>query len=409
MSVATQPVLDPPVHGESGLAVKRDERRAAAVACGAHALHDGYTDLIYVMLPIWQREFGLGFAELGLLRALFSGTMAGLQIPSGLIAERLGTAAVLALGTALAGAGYCLAGASAGLGLLTVALFVGGMGASTQHPLASSLIARAFAGPRSMKALGTYNFAGDIGKMVVPAAASLLLLVMSWRPVLALLGALGIAAAVAIFVMTPRYGAEIVSKEAGNVAGAAPGARPRFAFPVLLAIGMLDSATRMGFLLFLPFLLTAKGASVPTVGLALTLVFAGGAAGKLACGLLGARLGVLRTVLLTELATALGIMALGWLPLDAALACLPIIGVALNGTSSVLYGTVPELVTTDRREHAFGVFYTGTIGGGALAPALYGLAGDALGPEQAILVVAAVCLLTLPLAWGLRPSLTTLR
>ena len=96
MSVASQPVLDPPVHGKGGLALKRDERRAAAVGCGAHALHDGYTDLIYVMLPIWQREFGLGFAELGLLRALFSGTMAGLQIPSGLIAERLGTAAARA-------------------------------------------------------------------------------------------------------------------------------------------------------------------------------------------------------------------------------------------------------------------------------------------------------------------------
>jgi hypothetical protein len=46
-----------------------------------------------------------------------------------------------------------------------------------------------------MKALGTYNFAGDIGKMTVPAAASLLLLVMSWRPALALLGAVGFAVA----------------------------------------------------------------------------------------------------------------------------------------------------------------------------------------------------------------------
>ena len=148
------------------------------------------------MLPVWQKEFGLGYAELGLLRGLFSGTMAGFQIPAGLIAERLGAAAVLALGTALAGAGYCLAGASAGFGLLVVALFVGGLGASTQHPLASSLMARAFAGPRSMKALGTYNFAGDIGKMTVPAAASLLLVVMPWRPALALLGALGVVAAV---------------------------------------------------------------------------------------------------------------------------------------------------------------------------------------------------------------------
>ena len=203
MTVAGGQLLDP--HAAN---LKRDERRAAGVACGAHALHDGYTDLIYVMLPVWQKEFGLGYAELGLLRGLFSGTMAGFQIPSGLIAERLGAAAVLAFGTALAGAGYCLAGASAGFGLLMVALFVGGLGASTQHPLASSLMARAFAGPRSMKALGTYNFAGDIGKMTVPAALSLLLVVMPWRPALALLGALGLLAAVAIFLLMPRYGAE---------------------------------------------------------------------------------------------------------------------------------------------------------------------------------------------------------
>ena len=110
-------------------------------------------------------------------------------------------------------------------------------------------------------------------------------------------------------------------------------------------------------------------------------------------------------MLLTELATALGIVAIGPLPLFGALACLPVIGVALNGTSSVLYGTVPELVAPDRREHAFGLFYTGTIGGGAIAPVAYGFAGDAFGPTHAIFIVAVVCLLTLPLAWALRPSL----
>ena len=40
------------------------------VACGAHVLHDGYTDLLYVLLPIWQAQFGLGYAEVGALRAL---------------------------------------------------------------------------------------------------------------------------------------------------------------------------------------------------------------------------------------------------------------------------------------------------------------------------------------------------
>lgn len=74
-------------------ACKREERRAIGGADGAHALHDGYTDLIYVMLPIWQAEFGLGFAALGLMKTVFSGALAGLQIPSGLVAERCGTAA----------------------------------------------------------------------------------------------------------------------------------------------------------------------------------------------------------------------------------------------------------------------------------------------------------------------------
>ena len=401
MSVTSEPVREP-----HALAAKRDERRAAGVACAAHALHDGYTDLIYVMLPVWQKEFGLGYAELGLLRGLFSGTMAGFQIPSGLIAERLGTAPVLALGTALAGTGYCLAGASAGFGLLLVALFVGGLGASAQHPLASSLMARAFAGPRSMKALGTYNFAGDIGKMTVPAAASLLLVAMSWRPALALLGGLGLLAAAAIFVLTPRYGAEIPSQAAHQrAAGGALGARHRFAFPVLLAIGMLDSATRMGFLLFLPFVLTAKGASLPTVGLALTLVFAGGAAGKLICAFVGARIGAVATVWLTEGLTAVGIVALLPLALAPALVLLPVIGIALNGTSSVLYGSVPDLGASSRRARALSVFYTGTIGAGALAPALYGVAGDALGVPTALIVVAAIVLLTLPLSLVLKPAL----
>ena len=48
------------------------------------------------------------------------------------------------------------------------------------------------------------------------------------------------------------------------------------------------------------------------------------------------------------------------------LALLPLIGFALNGTSSVLYGSVPDLVSPARRQRAFGIFYTGTIGSGAI-------------------------------------------
>ncbi len=384
---------------------RAEERRALGVACGAHALHDGYTDLIYVMLPIWQNEFGLGFAVLGLMKTVFSGTLAGFQIPAGFLAERFGAATVLALGTAFAGLGYCLAGFSHGVVMLVAALFVGGLGASTQHPLGSSLIAHAFAGPRSLKALGTYNFAGDIGKMTLPAAASLLLVVLPWREALMLLGVIGLLAAVAIFAAVPRLADVVAAPRKTEGVGSGGSRLSQFGFPLLLSVGVLDSATRMAFLTFLPFLLTSKGASLPTVGLALTLVFAGGATGKLVCAYIGARIGAVATVWLTEAVTALGIVALLPLSLDLALLLLPVVGVALNGTSSVLYGSVPDLVAPARRQRAFGIFYTGTIGAGAISPALYGLLGDAVGVPSALIVVAAAVLLTLPITLALRPAL----
>ncbi len=401
--LATEAASDRPA---DAVASKSEERRAIGVASGAHVLHDGYTDLIYVMLPIWQAEFGLGYAALGLLRTCYSGTMAGLQIPSALLSERLGVPLVLAVGTALSGIGYLVAGASIGFWTLVIALLIGGVGSSTQHPLGSALVARAFAGSRSLKALGTYNFAGDIGKMSVPAAASLMLVLLPWQPTLAIIGALGIASAVLIFGLAPRLPAEAATVSAAANAEAAPvGHGSRLGFPLLLSIGMLDSATRMGFLIFLPFILLAKGAALPTVGLALTLVFAGGAVGKLVCAFIGARIGVIATVCLTEGLTTLGILALLPLPLEAALVVLPVIGIMLNGTSSVLYGSVPELIEPAKRARAFGVFYTGTIGAGAVSPPLYGLVGDSFGVPTALIVVALACLLTLPLAVALRPQL----
>jgi FSR family fosmidomycin resistance protein-like MFS transporter len=299
---------------------------------------------------------------------------------------------------------FLFLGASSNVAMLATALILGGIGSSTQHPIASSLVAAAYEGPRSRGALGTYNFAGDVGKMALPAIAACLIAVMSWRSAAAVIGVIGMFGA-GIILLVLRHGpTERAVRAGGRPTDGKVHERTSLlhnGFPLLLAIGVIDSATRMGFLTFLPFLLRAKGAGVPEIGVALTLLFGGGAAGKLVCGFLGARLGVLPTVLLTEGATAAGIVALLPLPFGLALALLPIIGVALNGTSSVLYGTVPDLVTVQQRETAFGVFYTGTIGAGALSPAVYGLLGDAIGLIPAMLLVAVVVLLTLPLAWQL--------
>ena len=80
----------------------RNKARSLWVACGAHALHDGFTDTLYVLLPIWQAQFALSYAAIGILRALYTGVMAGFQVPAAKLAQRWGGARMLAGGTAVA-------------------------------------------------------------------------------------------------------------------------------------------------------------------------------------------------------------------------------------------------------------------------------------------------------------------
>jgi MFS transporter, FSR family, fosmidomycin resistance protein len=385
------------------------ERRAFAVAASAHVVHDGYTDLLYVLLPVWQAEFGLGYAEVGMLRGSYMATMSALQIPASLVAERVSPIVVLAGGTLLAAGCFLLAGASTGLVGLLIALLLGGVGASVQHPIAANIVSSAFDGVRSRTALSVYNFTGDVGKMALPALTAVLLTLMNWRPALWIVAGIGIVVAMLLLVLAPQSTrtSQLAPEPQRDDDVGSTGQRPSttFGFRLLFAISLIDSAARMGFLTFLPFLLQAKGATIAQIGLGLTLVFAGGAAGKLVCGYLGARFGVLATVILTEGLTAAGILALLPMPLDLGFILLPVIGIGLNGTSSVLYGTVPELVSREARTRAFGIFYTGTAGTSAVAPPIMGLFGDRFGVPSTMVGIALGVLLTIPLAIFLNPIL----
>jgi FSR family fosmidomycin resistance protein-like MFS transporter len=384
-------------------------RRAIAVAGGAHVAHDGFSDLLYVFFPIWQAAFGLDYGAVGVLKACYSGALASLQMPASRLAERLGHGGVLAAGTALVGLGFFAAAEAGSFAALLVALGVMGAGASTQHPLASDIVARMVPAARRRQALGLYNTAGDVGKVLFPALAALLLALSSPSLALEAFAGLGVGIAALIFAALPAVASapQPAPAETANPAAAAALLR-RPGFAALVGVGILDSAGRSGFLTFYPLVLAGKGASVPTIGIALTLVFVGGAVGKFICGPLGARFGVLWTVAATEGATALGAIAAPFAPLWLGLALAPLIGVALNGTSTVLYGTVPELVPEAARTRAFGLFYTLTIGSSALTPILLGLAGDLLSLPAAMTLLAATVLAAPMLALRLRGPLRSL-
>ena len=354
--------------------------------------------------------FGLSLAEVGSLKTLYSGAMASLQVPSSMLSEKVGEKRLLLFGTLIAALGFLLSGWTTGFLGLATCLVLSGVGASVQHPLSSSLTSHAFEGPELRGALSTYNFSGDIGKVLLPSLCAALLAIWDWHIVTSVMGLLGLVAVMFLAIALPKAATIGDSKsqlyKASDDSGKKSSSRNflNLGFISLSSIAVIDSATRMGFLTLLPFLLISKGATVTQVGFALSLTFAGGAAGKFVCGFIAARFGVIKTTLITEIATTILMGLTLPLSVDVAMLILPLVGVALNGTSSGLYGTVPELVPQYMRSRAFGVFYTLSIGAGAISPLVYVFAGDRLGVPNAVALVAGSVLLTLPLTLGLKKA-----
>ena len=374
------------------------QRRNLVGACLAHLLHDGYTDQLYALLPVWQSEFGLSYAGLAVVRSLYYGTMGGLQIPADRLAAKLSPRVALALATFIAAAGYLVMALPFGFSGLCIGLILAGVGSSVQHPRASLLVTNTY-GKDSRGPLGIYNFAGDLGKATFPAIVALLLPLIAWRPVVGLMSLVGLVVSLTLLALVPQQPLAISTETADARGGDGRG------FNLLLAIGAFDTATRMGYLLFLPFLIHAKGGGEATIGIGLALLFSGGALGKACCGWLGQRFGIVWSVIVTEAATALFMLATLVSPPGLTLVILPILGIVLNGTSSVLYGTVPELARKGEVGRAFALFYTGVLGAGGLAPIAYGTIADHSDQTIGIIAAALTAAAIIPMVLALRPFL----
>jgi MFS transporter, FSR family, fosmidomycin resistance protein len=122
---------------------RSNPRRVLWIVCGTHALHDGFTDALYVLLPVWQAEFALSYAAVGVLRALYTVAMAGLQLPSAMSARWIGRPVMLAAGTALAAGEFLFASVGSGVVCLAAALVLSSIGSSAQHPVERAYAASA--------------------------------------------------------------------------------------------------------------------------------------------------------------------------------------------------------------------------------------------------------------------------
>ena len=380
----------------------RKRRLVPLFSYGAfHFIDDGFSDSIYILLPFIASELSLSFSQIGLLKGVASAAMSLFQIPMGLLGERIGELTVIAAGTMGLASGFLILSRVYSFPLILLSLLFAKGTSGGQHSLGASTLSRVFEVSGRRAATGTYNFSGDVGKVFLPFVLTVLINLWGWRQAVLVLSLS------ALLVVTFLWGLarqKIVppamreSKEKLGLKGSSWGISNPQGFSALLTMGVIDSATRTTLLTFLPFLLLQKGISVAQVGFAFTLLFVGGAAGKLACGFLAEWFGIVPMVWGTEILTCAGMLSLIWSPTLMIWILLPLVGFMLNGTSSVLYATVAEIIYANARSRGYGLYYAMTLGSGAVAPLVYGVVTDSFGLNFTIVTAALFVLLTLPLS-----------
>jgi predicted MFS family arabinose efflux permease len=364
-----------------------------------HLVSDGCFVVVYPILPFIAREFDLSYTQIGMLKTALTASSTAFQIPMALLAERVGEITMLALGMAWVAAGFMVIGVAVSFLHLLLLMLGAGTGGSVQHPVASSFVSREYDGRNRASALGILNFAGDLGKFAVPAVFALTLPAFGWRISLFGLGAVSL-------LFAGGFWATLRHKDQRRIKPAQTGATPADrgwgilrpkTFTALLSMGVLDSSVRSALLTFIPFLLIEKGMSATSAGLMLTIIFAGGTAGKLGCGMLADKLGNATMIMLTEILTATFILLLLPVGRVVLLPVLFLLGFFLNGTSSVLLDGVADSFDSAKRSRGYGLYFTIYLGAGALGPIAYGFVGDTWQLTSVFFAMALASLAIVPL------------
>ena len=373
-----------------------------------HVWSDLFFALMVPLLPFIKDELDLSFTEVGLLRSTFVGATAVLQVPAGYLAESVGEFWMLIAGNAWVSLGLLGMAAAPGFVVLVLVSGIAGLGGGTQHPLASSMVSRAYDDRGRSTAVGTVNFAGDMGKLVAPLAAGLFAVALGWRGTMVTVGVAGLVFMLASTMTRRAVGLPAPAEVAPSPDRAPPNAASPTSisgFVILSGLGILDSAARAGALVFLPFVMASKDMGPTRISAMLFLLFVGGAVGKLVVGWLGDRFDTVSLIWVTKGLTAL---MLGLAMATPALAMAPLMfltGVGLNGTSSVLYATVAEFVPGARRARFYGFYYTTNEIGTIIAPLAYGVVADLFGLNAAMVVLGIATAMILPSSLTLRGRL----
>jgi len=372
----------------------------------AHACSHFSHLLLPVMFPVFMKEFGWSFSELGLMSSVFFVVSGVGQASAGFVVDRWGARPIMWASVAMFVLA-CLAAASATsyAGMLLAAVLAG-LGNCAFHPVDFTILNQRVSSSRLGYAFSVHGLTGNLGWAAAPAFLMGITALADWRTAY-LAAALLYAGILLLLVLRKDLLLTLPRpKPAAGQVGESDLAFLRL--PVVwwcFAFFLLSTITLAVVQNFsVPILKALQGVSLETASMTLTAYMLCGAVGMLAGGVVAARYPRWSDRVVASCMTAAALLmvlcASGLLGVTGTLVVLAATGfaVGMGGPSRDLM--IKNAAPKGATGRVYGLVYSGLDTGFALSPLMFGVFMDRGWYAATLIGAAAVLLLSVGAALG---------
>lgn len=374
----------------------------------AHGLSHFFQLVLPPLFPMLKDEFGVSYAALGAVMAVFYTASGIAQTAAGFLVDRFGARTILLLGLGFVAAGAVLTGLAPSFAWLFVAAIIGGLGNSVFHPADFALLNAQVTPARLGHAFSVHGIVGNLGWVIAPVFVFPIAHAFGWRAAVVAAGLVGIAALALLLTQRDlgrvRPRAHAAAKGAG---GLKADVRLLASRPIAMCFAFfsLYAITLVGFQTFATSALAQLyGLPLAVATGGLTAFLLGGAAGILFGGFVAGRTdrhSVVAVVgMLVPSALAL-VIATGSLPSAMLMVVMTAAGFGFGAMGPSRDIIVRKIAPEHSRGKVYGFVYSGLDVGGLVGPLVFGLFLDRGHPAWVFVGAAVFMLAAIPTVIGI--------
>ena len=372
----------------------------------AHASSHFSHLILPLMFPVFMKEFGFTFSELGLLMSVFFVVSGVGQACAGFVVDRLGARPLLFMAMAIfVLTCVCASRVTGYTGLMLVGALAG-LGNATFHPVDFTILNQRVSAPRLGYAFSAHGLTGNLGWAAAPVFMAGVTAGFGWRN--AYLAAAALYALILLLLVLHRD--KLSTSHKAHAADADLPQEHVLAFmklPVVwwcFAFFLLSTMTLAVVQNFsVSILKSMQGVSFEAATLTITFYMLAGALGVLIGGFIAARSAQSDRVVAICMAVGALLFALcgtGWLGANATMVILACTGFAIGIGGPSRDMMIKRATPKGATGRVYGLVYSGLDTGFALSPLVFGPLMDRGQYGATLIGAAAVLMLSVVAALG---------